>query len=181
MGGGLIFGFLLDSPEGWGDFWGSCFWEVCSLQIPAPPCRQVPNLMQNEDMERIMSSVAPKVKALGKPETRETILSHFVYLCRENMHTVLVMSPTQAEPGRSWLQAMLRFSCGPVMLGEGVEAESENFGRRPVQFITNLQTNMFSFLCKHIPPSCDPHTKKKKNEGSIFRITWSPMDLVGIV
>ena len=33
---------------------------------------QVPNLMQNEDMERIMSSVAPKVKALGKPETRET-------------------------------------------------------------------------------------------------------------
>ena len=34
-----------------------------------------------------------QVKALGKPETRETILAHFVYLCRENMHTVLVMSP----------------------------------------------------------------------------------------
>jgi len=54
---------------------------------------EVPNLMQNEDMERIMSSVAPKVKAAGKSETREVILAHFVYLCRENMHTVLVMSP----------------------------------------------------------------------------------------
>mmetsp|Transcript_46773 Transcript_46773/g.83798 ORF Transcript_46773/g.83798 Transcript_46773/m.83798 type:complete len:4084 (-) Transcript_46773:846-13097(-) len=54
---------------------------------------EVPNLMQNEDMERIISSVSPKVKAAGKTESRETILSHFVYLCRENMHTVLVMSP----------------------------------------------------------------------------------------
>ena len=40
-----------------------------------------------------MSTVSLKVKALGKQETRDVILSHFVYLVRENLHTVLAMSP----------------------------------------------------------------------------------------
>eukprot|EP00667_Euglena_gracilis_P000017 EG_transcript_17 len=54
---------------------------------------EVPNLIQSEDMERIMSNVSLKVKALGRQETRDVILAHFVYLVRENLHIVLCMSP----------------------------------------------------------------------------------------
>eukprot|EP01012_Entosiphon_sulcatum_P032728 TRINITY_DN4157_c0_g3_i1.p1 TRINITY_DN4157_c0_g3~~TRINITY_DN4157_c0_g3_i1.p1 ORF type:complete len:4135 (-),score=940.22 TRINITY_DN4157_c0_g3_i1:62-12466(-) len=54
---------------------------------------EVPNLMQTEDYERVISSVRDKVKKAGKPETREVMLQHFVHLCRENLHIVLVMSP----------------------------------------------------------------------------------------
>ena len=54
---------------------------------------EVPNLMETEDMERILTAVRPLAKEAGKPEGRDAIYAHFVQLVRENLHIVLCMSP----------------------------------------------------------------------------------------
>ena len=54
---------------------------------------EVPNLMETEDMEKIMSAVRPLAKEAGKPEGRDAIYAHFVSLVRDNLHIVLCMSP----------------------------------------------------------------------------------------
>jgi dynein heavy chain len=57
---------------------------------------EVPNLFETDELERIVGAVRPLAKAAGKIETRESILQHFVYLVRENLHIVLCMSPIGA-------------------------------------------------------------------------------------
>lgn len=54
---------------------------------------EVPNLLQPEDMDGIVNAVRPFATAAGKQETRNVILSHFVSICRDNVHIVLAMSP----------------------------------------------------------------------------------------
>eukprot|EP00796_Vickermania_ingenoplastis_P010528 gene10529-7314_t len=54
---------------------------------------EIPNLMQSEDMDGIVTAVRPFASAAGKQETRNVIISHFVSLCRDNVHVVLAMSP----------------------------------------------------------------------------------------
>lgn len=54
---------------------------------------EIPNLMQPEDMDGIVNAVRPFATAAGKQETRNVIISHFVSLCRDNVHVVLAMSP----------------------------------------------------------------------------------------
>ena len=54
---------------------------------------EVPNLMEVEDMERILTAVRPMAKEAGKGEGRDQIYSYFVQLVRENLHIVLCMSP----------------------------------------------------------------------------------------
>ena len=54
---------------------------------------EVPNLMETEDMERILTAVRPLAKEAGKPEGRDAIYAHFVQLVRENLHIVLCVSP----------------------------------------------------------------------------------------
>ena len=54
---------------------------------------EAPNLMESEDMEKILTSVRPLAKAAGKPEGRDSIYAHFVQLVRENLHIALCMSP----------------------------------------------------------------------------------------
>jgi dynein heavy chain len=70
--------------------------------LPSPPyCQvnnilnagEVPNLMETEDMEKILQKVRPLAKEAGKPENRDGIYSHFVQLVRENLHIVLCVSP----------------------------------------------------------------------------------------
>ena len=50
---------------------------------------EVPNMMETEDMERILAAVRPLAKAAGKSESRDAIYAHFVQLVRENLHIVL--------------------------------------------------------------------------------------------
>lgn len=57
---------------------------------------EVPNLYENDEIEKIIGAVRPLAKAAGKVETREAILQHYVYLVRENLHIVLCMSPIGA-------------------------------------------------------------------------------------
>lgn len=54
---------------------------------------EIPNLMVSEDLDAIVSAVRPFATAAGKQETRNVIISHFVSICRENLHVVLAMSP----------------------------------------------------------------------------------------
>ena len=54
---------------------------------------EVPNLMQPEDMDKIIESCRTFVKAAGKQETRNVMLAQFVSMCRDNVHIVLTMSP----------------------------------------------------------------------------------------
>ncbi|ORC87581.1 dynein heavy chain [Trypanosoma theileri] len=64
---------------------------------------EIPGLMQNEDIDQIVESVRPLASAAGKKETRNVIFSHFVSLCRDNVHVVLAMSPV-GEPFRRRLR-----------------------------------------------------------------------------
>jgi dynein heavy chain len=57
---------------------------------------EVPNLFEVDELEKIVAAVRPLAKAAGKIETRESILQHFIYLVRENLHIVLCMSPIGA-------------------------------------------------------------------------------------
>ena len=57
---------------------------------------EVPNLYENDELEKIVGMVRPLAKAAGKIETREAILQHYVHLVRENLHVVLCMSPIGA-------------------------------------------------------------------------------------
>ncbi|KAK7201222.1 dynein heavy chain [Novymonas esmeraldas] len=54
---------------------------------------EVPNLMESEDVDQIVEAVRPYAVAAGKRETRTTIFSHFVSMCRDQVHIVLAMSP----------------------------------------------------------------------------------------
>ncbi|KAL7709827.1 dynein heavy chain cytosolic putative [Lotmaria passim] len=54
---------------------------------------EVPNLMLPEDVDQIVEAVRPYAVAAGKRETRSTIFSHFVGMCRNQVHIVLAMSP----------------------------------------------------------------------------------------
>eukprot|EP01038_Epipyxis_sp_PR26KG_P008413 gene8413-11380_t len=54
---------------------------------------EVPNLYENDELERIVSMVRPLAKAAGRLETREAILQYYTHLVRENLHIVLCMSP----------------------------------------------------------------------------------------
>ncbi|KPA86847.1 putative dynein heavy chain [Leptomonas pyrrhocoris] len=54
---------------------------------------EVPNLMQSDDIDQIVEAVRPYAVAAGKRETRNTIFSHFVSMCRDHVHIVLAMSP----------------------------------------------------------------------------------------
>jgi dynein heavy chain, axonemal len=54
---------------------------------------EIPNLMLPEDMDKIIESCRPFVKAAGKQETRNVMLAQFVSMCRDNVHIVLSMSP----------------------------------------------------------------------------------------
>lgn len=54
---------------------------------------EIPNLMQSEDIDQIVEAVRPLATAAGKQATRNVIFSHFVSLCRDNVHVVLAMSP----------------------------------------------------------------------------------------
>ena len=56
----------------------------------------MPNLYENDELEKIVGLVRPLAKKAGKLETREAILQHYVYLVRENLHVVLAMSPIGA-------------------------------------------------------------------------------------
>ncbi|KEG09899.1 dynein heavy chain [Trypanosoma grayi] len=64
---------------------------------------EVPGLMQNDDIDQIVESVRPLAIEAGKKETRNVIFSHFVSLCRDNVHVVLAMSPV-GEPFRRRLR-----------------------------------------------------------------------------
>jgi dynein heavy chain, axonemal len=57
---------------------------------------EVPNLYANDELEKIVGLVRPLAKKAGKLETRESVLQHYVYLVRENLHVVLAMSPIGA-------------------------------------------------------------------------------------
>ena len=57
---------------------------------------EVPNLYEADELEKIVGLVRPLAKAAGKPETRDSILQHYVSLVRENLHIVLCMSPIGA-------------------------------------------------------------------------------------
>ena len=57
---------------------------------------EVPNLYAADELEKIVGMVRPLAKAAGKPETRDSILQHYTYLVRENLHIVLCMSPIGA-------------------------------------------------------------------------------------
>jgi len=54
---------------------------------------EVPNLFEGGDKEAVVNDVRPLAKAAGKLETKDIVWSHFVQLCRENLHIVLAMSP----------------------------------------------------------------------------------------
>ncbi|CAD2215822.1 AAA+ lid domain/P-loop containing dynein motor region D4/Microtubule-binding stalk of dynein motor, putative [Angomonas deanei] len=54
---------------------------------------EIPNLMETEDVEKIIESVRPLAVEAGKEESINVIFSHFVSLCRSNVHLVLSMSP----------------------------------------------------------------------------------------
>jgi len=54
---------------------------------------EVPNLMETEDMERLLNIARPLAKAAGKEESRDVVYAHFVQIVRENLHIVLAMSP----------------------------------------------------------------------------------------
>jgi dynein heavy chain len=54
---------------------------------------EVPNLMETEDMERLLNLTRPLAKAAGKEESRDVVYAHFVQLVRENLHVALAMSP----------------------------------------------------------------------------------------
>mmetsp|Transcript_44767 Transcript_44767/g.87731 ORF Transcript_44767/g.87731 Transcript_44767/m.87731 type:complete len:3997 (-) Transcript_44767:184-12174(-) len=54
---------------------------------------EVPNLFEADEIEEIVGKVRPLVKAAGKIDTRDNIISHFIQLCRENLHIVLAFSP----------------------------------------------------------------------------------------
>ncbi|SCU71914.1 Cytoplasmic dynein 2 heavy chain (DYNC2H1), putative [Trypanosoma equiperdum] len=64
---------------------------------------EVPGLMQNEDIDQIVEAVRPLASAAGKKEARNAIFSHFVTLCRNNVHVVLALSPV-GEPFRRRLR-----------------------------------------------------------------------------
>ena len=53
----------------------------------------MPDLFAADEISRIIDSVRPLAKAAGKLETKDIIYSHFVQLCRENLHCVLAFSP----------------------------------------------------------------------------------------
>lgn len=57
---------------------------------------EVPNLFENDEIEKIIGLVRPLTKAAGKIDTREGIWQHFIHLVRENLHIVLCMSPIGA-------------------------------------------------------------------------------------
>ncbi|TPP41138.1 Dynein heavy chain and region D6 of dynein motor family protein [Leishmania donovani] len=54
---------------------------------------EVPNLMESEEVDQIVEAVRPYAVAAGKRETRNTIFSHFVSMCRDQVHIVMAMSP----------------------------------------------------------------------------------------
>jgi dynein heavy chain len=54
---------------------------------------QVPDLFAADEMAKIIELVRPLARSAGKVETRDIIFSHFVQLCRENLHVVLAFSP----------------------------------------------------------------------------------------
>ena len=54
---------------------------------------EVPDLFAADEISRIIDTVRPLAKAAGKLETKDVIYSHFVQLCRENLHCVLAFSP----------------------------------------------------------------------------------------
>lgn len=54
---------------------------------------EVPNLLQQDDVNKIVDAVRPIVRELGMPETRDQIISHFVSRVRDKLHVILCMSP----------------------------------------------------------------------------------------
>ena len=54
---------------------------------------EVPNLLQSEDIDRILKDCRKFAKEAGKLETRNVIIAHFTTLVRENLKIVLTMSP----------------------------------------------------------------------------------------
>ncbi|KAG5476406.1 hypothetical protein LSCM1_04109 [Leishmania martiniquensis] len=54
---------------------------------------EVPNLMESDEVDQIVEAVRPYAVTAGKRETRSAIFSHFVGMCRDQVHIVLAMSP----------------------------------------------------------------------------------------
>eukprot|EP01063_Lacrimia_lanifica_P030850 TRINITY_DN4987_c0_g2_i1.p1 TRINITY_DN4987_c0_g2~~TRINITY_DN4987_c0_g2_i1.p1 ORF type:complete len:2545 (+),score=1014.20 TRINITY_DN4987_c0_g2_i1:819-7637(+) len=54
---------------------------------------EVPNLLQQEDIDRILKECRKYAKQMGKQETRQVILAVFTSLVRDNLKIVLTMSP----------------------------------------------------------------------------------------
>ena len=54
---------------------------------------EVPDLFPVDEMNRIVDLVRPIAKAAGKVQTKDSIMHHFIRLCRENLHIVLAFSP----------------------------------------------------------------------------------------
>ncbi|KAJ9472161.1 Dynein-1-beta heavy chain [Diplonema papillatum] len=54
---------------------------------------EVPNLLQPEDIDRILKECRKYAKAAGKQETRNVIIAHFTSMVRQNLKVVFTMSP----------------------------------------------------------------------------------------
>jgi dynein heavy chain len=54
---------------------------------------EIPNLMLPEDRDKIVNGVRPIVIEMKKVDTLETINATFISRVRDNLHTILCMSP----------------------------------------------------------------------------------------
>jgi dynein heavy chain len=58
---------------------------------------EVPGLMGNDEMDKIIAATRDAIRAAGKPETRGSMYQFFVSRCRENLHVIMCMSPVGAQ------------------------------------------------------------------------------------
>jgi dynein heavy chain len=54
---------------------------------------EVPNLFPHDEMDKIANDMAPVLKAMGIPETRDNCIAQFTLRVRDYLHIVLCMSP----------------------------------------------------------------------------------------
>lgn len=54
---------------------------------------EVPNLYDPGEIQEIVDLVRPLAKEAGKMDTQDSILQHYVQLCRDNLHIILAFSP----------------------------------------------------------------------------------------
>lgn len=54
---------------------------------------EVPNLFQQDEIDKIVGDMRPVLQELGIPETRDNCLATFTSRVRDNLHIVLCMSP----------------------------------------------------------------------------------------